>query len=99
MSRMRFSFLLIPLVALTLASAASAQVAPFTLRVQQGATVSSLADGATITMAADAIGIASTAAISISYTGTATTPVTSFTAAGNEQQGQWANRFQLRGIG
>src|SRR6266542_1551669 len=77
-SHMRFSFLLIPFAALTLASAASAQVAPFTIRVQQGATVSSLADGATITMAADAIGIASTASISISYTGTVTTPVTTF---------------------
>ncbi len=80
----RLSQFLIPLAALTLASVAAAQVGPaafpFSIRVQQGTTVSSATDGALITMAADAVGIANTAVVSITYTGTTTNPTTAMNA-------------------
>lgn len=72
MLRSRILFLGLALSALT-APFADAQ-APFTFRLQQGATVSNINDGATITMAADAIGAMTTAVVTVTYTGTQPSP-------------------------
>ena len=61
-------FLVVPLVV-----GQTATPLPFTMRVQQANSVLNVADGATITMPADAIGIASTAVLTVTYRGTTTT--------------------------
>jgi hypothetical protein len=60
-------------IALVFASPAPAQAtAPFTLQVLQGANRFSIADGGTITLPADAIGLPASASITMTYVGTAT---------------------------
>ncbi len=58
-----------------LAAGALAQAPPFAIRVQQGPNVASLSEGGTFTMQADAIALASTAAITLTYRGTASVSV------------------------
>jgi hypothetical protein len=53
---------------------AAAQAPPFTFRLEQGATVSNINDGATITMAADSVGVLSKATITVTYTGSTPSP-------------------------
>ncbi len=69
---MRQSCLWSVLSALMLSSAALAQTAPpFSLQIQQGANRYTIADGGTITLPADAIGLMSAASVTLTYTGTA----------------------------
>jgi hypothetical protein len=56
-----------------LAAQPLAAQAPFTIRVQQGINVSTIADGGTITMAADALATNTSANVTITYTGTTQT--------------------------
>ena len=58
--------------ALILGAVPLAAQAPFTIRVQQGNNVANISDGGTITMAADALGTPTSASITVTYTGTAT---------------------------
>ncbi|MGC8792719.1 MAG: choice-of-anchor D domain-containing protein [Bryobacteraceae bacterium] len=60
-------------ITLILASAALAQAtAPFTLQVQLGPNRFTIADGGTITLPADAIGLAASALVTMNYVGTGT---------------------------
>ncbi len=63
--------------------AAAQPASPFVFRLQQGQTVTAFADGGTISMPADAIGVATTATLAITYRGTtsATFTSSSFTGA------------------
>ena len=58
-----------------LAPVAGAQVAPapFAIRTQQGTTVQNIADGGTLALPADGIGLAADGILTISYTGTGST--------------------------
>lgn len=51
---------------------AQAPAPPFSLQVRQGATIFNISDGGTITMPADAIGLLSTASVTLTYRGTST---------------------------
>jgi len=57
-----------------LAPFAAAQTPPFSMRLQLGQTVSTISDGATITLAADAIGARATGLVVATYTGTTAAP-------------------------
>ena len=62
--------------------AAAQSASPFALRLQQGQTVTALADGGTISMPADAIGVATTATVTITYRGSTTATITSSSFTG-----------------
>jgi hypothetical protein len=66
-----------------LAPAASPQVAlPFTLRLQQAGTAVDIADGATIFLAADAIGVPATATLTVTYRGTDQAQISQISTSG-----------------
>ncbi len=70
---MRQKHLLLVLSVLVVISAASAQTTPpFNLQVRQGPNLFTISDGGTLTMPADAIGLLSTASVTLTYRGTAT---------------------------
>ncbi len=76
MFRLRINSLLLVLACVLLAPLAVAQTASiFTISLQQGQTVLTIADGATITMAADAIGVPTTANVTVTYRGTSTVTI------------------------
>jgi hypothetical protein len=85
------SLLLLGLIAMcALAPVASAQ-APFSIRVQLPQGTSALADGATVAMQADAIGAPVSATVTVTYTGSTTTLVSSVDYSG-------ANDFSLNSV-
>jgi len=71
---MRRKQLLLSLSAvMVLASAAFSQTAPpFTIQIQQGANRFTIADGGSVALPADAVGMLSAASVTLTYTGTAT---------------------------
>lgn len=86
---------LLPRILLTLAVLAPAATAqatlPFNIRVQQGTNVLSLGDGGAFTIPADAVGVAASASITITYRGTATATINSVELTGSSD-------FQLSGL-
>jgi hypothetical protein len=81
--RSSFSYFVIPVAALALASLVSAQVVtppPFAIRLQQGQNAANISDGATITMPSDGIGLAApVVSLTITYTGTSINPAAQVT--------------------
>ncbi len=63
--------------------AAGQSVSPFTFRLQQGQTVTAFADGGTISMPADAVGLATTATLAITYRGTTSATIASSSFTGS----------------
>lgn len=87
--RVRFS-LLAASVACMFAPSGAAQTStplPFSIRIQQGTTVQNIADGGTLALPADGIGLPSDGSISISYkgTGTATANITAMDVTGSTE--------------
>lgn len=82
MSRFRFLLTLLASCA-ALPPAASPQVAlPFTIRLVQAGTAIDIADGATVFLASDGIGLPSTATLTITYRGTSQAQITQISTSG-----------------
>lgn len=83
MSRLT-SFVLLAVVALLLvAPMAQSQAPPFSVRVQYASTVANVSDGSTVTIPADAIGLATTVSVTLTYRGTTTADVTMLDLTGS----------------
>ncbi|MEK7409038.1 MAG: choice-of-anchor D domain-containing protein [Acidobacteriota bacterium] len=65
------------------AAFAQATPPPFAIRVQQGQNVLNIADGGSFTMPADAVGLATTATITVSYRGTTTADIQTIDLTGH----------------
>jgi len=78
------SILLIPSFVLCLATPALSQApVPFNLRVEQGLNVWSLADGGSFTLPADAVGLPSTATVTVTYRGAASASISNIELTGH----------------
>lgn len=76
--------LVLSLLAALAAAPAQPQTAlPFTIRVEQAGSTLEIADGATLFMASDGIGLPATAALTISYRGTDQAQITQITRTGS----------------